>query len=120
MNHTGKLFPNAIHARAQLDSTDGTVVKMRVQPDSLDGLPASQHDSSRQGELWQSLRSLRLVPRSGRVVPGQCIVPTVVTLEFSVLSIIPIHFPFGFPRLQARYQLVETINAVSIFDRRHP
>lgn len=38
VNHTGKLFPNAIHARAQLDSTDGTVVKMRVQPDSLDGL----------------------------------------------------------------------------------
>jgi len=38
VNHTGKLSSSAIHARAQLDTTDGTVVKMRVQPDSLDGL----------------------------------------------------------------------------------
>ena len=38
VNHTGRLFADAIHARAQLDSSDGTVVKMRVQPDSLDGL----------------------------------------------------------------------------------
>lgn len=38
VNHTGKLSSDAIHARAQLDSTDGTVVKMRVQPDSLEGI----------------------------------------------------------------------------------
>ncbi len=35
--HTGKLSTDAIHARAQLDSADGTVVKMLVKPDSLEG-----------------------------------------------------------------------------------
>lgn len=38
VNHAGKLAKESVHARAQLDSTDGTVVKMRVQPDSLEGL----------------------------------------------------------------------------------
>lgn len=34
-DHTGKLSADAIHARAQLDPTDGAVVKLRVQPDSM-------------------------------------------------------------------------------------
>ncbi|MBX3420414.1 MAG: biotin/lipoyl-binding protein [Pirellulaceae bacterium] len=36
--HTGKLPVQAIHARAQLDTTDGPVVKMRVQPDEMSKL----------------------------------------------------------------------------------
>ncbi len=35
---TGKMTPDAIHARAQLDTEDGPVVKMRVQPDSMAGI----------------------------------------------------------------------------------
>jgi multidrug efflux pump subunit AcrA (membrane-fusion protein) len=36
--HTGKLLAEAIHARAELDQTDGAVVKLRVKPDSMDGV----------------------------------------------------------------------------------
>lgn len=35
---TGKLPTNAIHARAQLDTADGPVVKMRIEPDTIEGL----------------------------------------------------------------------------------
>ncbi|MFO0940407.1 MAG: efflux RND transporter periplasmic adaptor subunit [Pirellulales bacterium] len=35
---TGKMTPDAIHARAQLDTEDGPVVKMRVKPDSMEGI----------------------------------------------------------------------------------
>jgi Biotin-lipoyl like len=35
---TGKLSLNAINARAQLDTEDGPIVKMRVQPDSMEGI----------------------------------------------------------------------------------
>ncbi len=37
--HEGTLTSNNIHARAQLDNTDGTIVKMRVKPDSMESLP---------------------------------------------------------------------------------
>lgn len=36
--HSGKLSLQAVHARAQLDTTDGTIVKMRVQPDTAESL----------------------------------------------------------------------------------
>jgi multidrug efflux pump subunit AcrA (membrane-fusion protein) len=36
--HSGKLSLEAVHARAQLDTTDGTIVKMRVQPDTAESL----------------------------------------------------------------------------------
>lgn len=36
--HTGKLSAEAIHARAELDQTDGAIVKLRVKPDSMDGV----------------------------------------------------------------------------------
>lgn len=37
-NHTGKLTAEEIHARAELDPTDGAIVKLRVQPDSMEGI----------------------------------------------------------------------------------
>lgn len=37
-NYTGKLTAEAIHARAELDATDGAIVKLRVIPDSMDGI----------------------------------------------------------------------------------
>jgi hypothetical protein len=37
-NHTGKLFLAAIHQRAELDPTDGPVVKLKVTPDSMEGI----------------------------------------------------------------------------------
>lgn len=36
--HSGKLSLSGVHYRAELDPTDGAVVKLRVQPDSLDGV----------------------------------------------------------------------------------
>ncbi len=38
MDHTGKLSKADVHYRAELDPTDGAVVKLRVKPDKLDGL----------------------------------------------------------------------------------
>jgi hypothetical protein len=38
VDHTGKLAQSAVHYRAELDPTDGAVVKLRVKPDSLDGI----------------------------------------------------------------------------------
>jgi hypothetical protein len=38
VNHTGKLLPQAVHQRAELDPTDGPVVKLKVVPDSMEGL----------------------------------------------------------------------------------
>lgn len=38
LDHKGKLFPQDVHYRAELDPTDGAVVKLRVKPDTLDGL----------------------------------------------------------------------------------
>ncbi len=37
-DHKGKLFPQDVHYRAELDPTDGAVVKLRVKPDTLEGL----------------------------------------------------------------------------------
>lgn len=36
--HTGILTKQAIHARAELDQTDGAIVKLRVKPDSMEGV----------------------------------------------------------------------------------
>ena len=44
-DHKGKLFPKDVHYRAELDPTDGAVVKLRVKPDTLEGL--SQKPGSR-------------------------------------------------------------------------
>ncbi len=38
VDHTGTLPADAIHYRAELDSTDGAVVKLRVDPDSMEGV----------------------------------------------------------------------------------
>ena len=38
LDHTGKLFREDVHYRAELDATDGAVVKLRVKPDTLEGL----------------------------------------------------------------------------------
>lgn len=37
-DHTGKLSLKDVHYRAELDPTDGAVVKLRVKPDTLEGL----------------------------------------------------------------------------------
>ncbi len=37
-DHTGKLLLQDVHYRAELDPTDGAVVKLRVKPDSLEGV----------------------------------------------------------------------------------
>ncbi len=37
-DHTGKLSADSIHARAELDTTAGAVVKLRVKPDSMEGI----------------------------------------------------------------------------------
>ncbi|HBE67349.1 MAG TPA: hemolysin D [Planctomycetaceae bacterium] len=37
-NYTGKLFQDNIQERAELDATDGAIVKMRVAPDSMEGI----------------------------------------------------------------------------------
>ncbi len=37
-DHTGKLTAPDVHYRAELDPTDGAVVKLRVKPDSLEGV----------------------------------------------------------------------------------
>jgi multidrug efflux pump subunit AcrA (membrane-fusion protein) len=37
-NRSGKLQNTGIHARAQLDTADGPVVKLRVEPDSIEGM----------------------------------------------------------------------------------
>ncbi len=36
--HKGTLTQDAVHARAELDQTDGAVVKLRVKPDSMEGV----------------------------------------------------------------------------------
>ncbi len=38
IDHTGKLSIEDVHYRAELDPTDGAVVKLRVKPDTLDDL----------------------------------------------------------------------------------
>ncbi len=38
IDHTGKLSKEQIHERAELDDTDGAVVKLRVKPDSMEGI----------------------------------------------------------------------------------
>jgi hypothetical protein len=37
-DHKGKLYPGDVHYRAELDPTDGAVIKLRVKPDTLEGL----------------------------------------------------------------------------------
>lgn len=37
-DHTGKLSMSDVHYRAELDPTDGAVVKLRVKPDTMEGL----------------------------------------------------------------------------------
>ncbi len=36
--HTGKLTPDAVEARAELDPEEGAIVKLRVQLESMDGV----------------------------------------------------------------------------------
>jgi len=38
VTHRGKLYPDAVHGRAELDAQEGAVVKLRVKPDQLDQL----------------------------------------------------------------------------------
>ena len=38
IDHTGTLSADAVHYRAELDPTDGAVVKLRVKPDTLEGI----------------------------------------------------------------------------------
>lgn len=38
LDHAGKLYVDSIHQRAQMDPTDGAVVKLRVVPDSMEGI----------------------------------------------------------------------------------
>ena len=38
VDHQGTLSKDAIHARAELDSTEGAVVKLRVHPNSMEGI----------------------------------------------------------------------------------
>ncbi|MCA9128925.1 MAG: HlyD family efflux transporter periplasmic adaptor subunit [Planctomycetales bacterium] len=38
INHKGTLSPEAIHARAELDESEGAIVKLRVQPDTMEGI----------------------------------------------------------------------------------
>lgn len=38
VTHTGSLPQSAVHQRAELDTADGAVVKLRVHPDSLEGI----------------------------------------------------------------------------------
>ena len=37
-NHTGKLSSTEIHQRAELDQTEGAIVKLRVTPDTMEGI----------------------------------------------------------------------------------
>ncbi len=37
-DHTGILYKNMIHARAELDPTEGAVVKLRVKPETMEGI----------------------------------------------------------------------------------
>ncbi len=38
ITHTGKLYRNQVHQRAELHGEDGVVVKLRATPDSLEGI----------------------------------------------------------------------------------